>query len=260
MPGHTLAAVTDTRSRLAPNLVSSEDRTAAIVLLTATALLLVFEYWGRPGFYVSSGLRDWAAEVDGGRFAALADALGYVWWGLSSLVWRVLIPLAIGVWVLHLRPADLGYRLQGIARHLPAYGIAFVVMLPLLIWVSGFESFGTYYPFYERAVEGGAGLWVYWGGYALQFVGVEAFFRGYLTFGLAPRFGWLAVPIMTVPYTMIHFAKPMPEAVAAIGAGLVLGTLALRSRSWVPGVFLHVAVALTLDILVMARVGAIDLL
>jgi membrane protease YdiL (CAAX protease family) len=65
-------------------------------------------------------------------------------------------------------------------------------------------------------VEGGAGLWVYWAGYALQFVGVEAFFRGYLTFGLAPRFGWLAVPIMTVPYTMIHFAKPMPEAVALL--------------------------------------------
>jgi hypothetical protein len=36
--------------------------------------------------------------------------------------------------------------------------------------------------------------------------------------------------------------------------------MALRSRSWVPGVFLHVAVALTLDILVMARAGALDLI
>ncbi len=263
--GHTLATVTATRHRLAPDRLigaelTPEDRTAAIVLATATALLLVFEYWGRPGFYLSSGLRDRVASMDGGRFADLADALGYVWWGLSSMLWRVLVPLGIGVWVLHLRPADLGYRLVGIGRHLPAYGIAYLVMLPLLVWVSGFQSFGTFYPFYERAVEGGAGLWVYWAGYALQFVGVEAFFRGYLTFGLAPRFGWLAVPIMTVPYTMIHFAKPMPEAVAAIGAGLLLGTMALRSRSWVPGVFLHVAVALTLDILVMARAGAIDLI
>ncbi|CAN5522913.1 hypothetical protein BH24ACT7_BH24ACT7_14150 [soil metagenome] len=93
-------------------------------------------------------------------------------------------------------------------------------------------------------------------GYSIQFVGVEAFFRGFMTFGLARRFGWLAVPIMTVPYTMIHFAKPMPEAVAAIVAGLGLGALALRSRSWVPGVFLHVAVALTMDVLVLARAGA----
>ncbi len=235
----------------------ADDRTAAIVLVTATALLLVFEYWGRPGFYVSSGLGGWVARVDQGRFADLADAAGYLWWGLSSMLWRVLVPLALGVWVLRMRPADLGYRLRGIARHLPPYGIAYLVMLPLLILVSGFESFGTYYPFYERAVEGGAGLWVYWAGYAMQFVGVEAFFRGYLTFGLAPRFGWLAVPIMTVPYTMIHFAKPMPEAISAIAAGLALGTLALRSRSWVPGVFLHVAVAITLDVLVMLRAGAL---
>lgn len=251
--------VTDTRLRTGVVPLSTEDRDAVVVLLGATTLLLVFEYWGRPGFYVSSGLETWVADVAGGRFADLAEAAGYLWWGLSSLVWRVLLPLGIGVWVLHRRPADLGYRLRGIAPHLPAYGIAFLVMLPLLVWVSGFESFGTYYPFYDRAAEGGVGLVVYWTGYALQFVGVEAFFRGYLTFGLEPRFGWLAVPVMTVPYTMIHFAKPMPEAVAAIAAGLVLGTLALRSRSWVPGVLLHVAVAITMDVLVMARSGGLPL-
>lgn len=234
-----------------------EDRRAAQLLVAATALLLVFEYWGRPGFYVSSGVRQWVAGVDGGRFADLAEAIGYVWWGLSSLLWRVLVPLGVGVWLLRKRPVDLGYRLDGIARHLPVYGAVYLAMLPVLVWVSSFQSFADYYPFYPRAGEGGAGLWIYWGGYALQFVGVEAFFRGFLTFGLAARFGWLAVPMMTVPYTMIHFAKPMPEAVAAIVAGLGLGALALRSRSFVPGVFLHVAVALTMDVLVLARSGTL---
>jgi hypothetical protein len=33
--------------------------------------------------------------------------------------------------------------------------------------------------------------------------------------------------------------------------------MALRSRSWVPGVFLHIAVALTMDLLVLARTGAV---
>ncbi len=56
---------------------------------------------------------------------------------------------------------------------------------------------------------------------------------------------------------MIHFAKPMPEATAAIVAGLVLGVMALRSKSFVPGVFLHVGVALTMDLLVLARTGGL---
>ena len=94
-------------------------------------------------------------------------------------------------------------------------------------------------------------------GYAMQFVGVEAFFRGFMTFGLYRRFGLLSVVIMTIPYTMIHFSKPMPEAFAAIIAGLVLGVMALRSKSFVPGIVLHVAVAITMDLLVLWRVGAL---
>ncbi len=234
-----------------------EDRDAVVVLVSSTLLLLVFEYWGRPGFYRSVGLAGWVAGRDNATLADLVDAFGYVWWGLSSLVWRVLAPLAIGVWILRRRPSDLGYTVRGIAPHLPAYGLLYLVMLPLLIWASSFESFLTFYPFYDRAAEGGLGFWVYQAGYALQFLGVEAFFRGFMTFGLHPRLGWLAVPVMTIPYTMIHFGKPMPEAFAAVFAGLILGTMALRSRSFVPGFFLHVAVAITMDLLVLWRLGAL---
>ena len=237
--------------------LSAEDREASVVLVTATLLLLLFEYWGRPAFYTSSGLVAWVGDVRNGAYADVADAGAYLWWGLSSLLWRVAIPLAIGWVLLHRRPTELGFRLRGVGRHLPVYVAMYLVMLPVLVWVSGFDSFLRFYPFYERAGEGGAAFWVYEAGYALQFVGVEAFFRGFMVFGLAPRLGLLAVPIMTVPYTMIHFAKPMPEATAAIVAGLVLGWLALRTRSFVPGVFLHVAVALTMDVLVLARTGGL---
>ena len=47
----------------------------------------------------------------------------------------------------------------------------------------------------------------------------------------------LSIVVMTVPYTMIHFGKPMPEAIGAIFAGLILGYMALRSRSFVPESF-----------------------
>jgi hypothetical protein len=234
------------------------DREAAIVLVFATLSLLTFAYWGRPGWYNSSGLVDWVGRNIGGLFAEFPGVGGYVWWGVASLVARLGLPLVVIVWLLRRRPAEFGYRVRGIAPHVPMYVAFYLIMLPVLFWASSLESFRTFYPFYDRAGEGGAVFWLYEAGYLTQFVGVEAFFRGFLTFGLVRRFGILSIFVMTVPYTMIHFGKPMPEATAAVFAGLILGYMALRSRSFVPGVFLHAGVAITMDLLVLWRNGLLS--
>ena len=61
----------------------------------------------------------------------------------------------------------------------------------------------------------------------------------------------MAVPIMVVPYVAIHLTKPFAEAVGSIVAGTVLGALSLRTGSIWFGAFLHFAVALTIDLLVL---------
>ncbi len=257
MPTYTPTVLLD---RIVPRgdlTLAHEDRQPAIVLLSATVLLVMFFYWGRPGFYYDAGIVGWVRSNASVLVAGDLSVGAYLWWGSTSVVMRVLAPLAIIIWVLRERPEDFGFRLRGTSKHLPAYGAMYLVMLPILVVVSGTESFLTYYPFYDNAAQGGITFWLYELGYAFQFVGVEAFFRGFLTFGLYRRFGLLSVVIMTIPYTMIHFAKPMPEAFAAIIAGLVLGVMALRSKSFVPGIFLHVAVAITMDLLVLWRVGAL---
>ncbi len=233
------------------------DRDAFIVILAGTLLLFVFHYWGRPDFYVRSGLIDWVAGRGGGLLQEHPGVGAYLYWGGTSVVLRTLVPAGIIVWLIKESPRDYGFRLDGISKHFLPYALMFLLMLPVLFWASSFESFLNYYPFYDRAAEGGAAFWLYEIGYGLQFVGIEAFFRGFLTFGLAKRFGLLGIPLMTVPYVMIHFGKPAPEAFAAILAGLALGYLALRSKSFVPGIFLHVGVALTMDFLVLWRLGVL---
>jgi len=233
------------------------DRDAAVVIIGGTLLLYLFHYWGRPDYFVRSGLIDWVSANAGGTLGEYPGVGGYLYWGLTSLILRTLVPAGIILWLIGDSPRRWGYRIRGTLRHFPAYGLMYLIMLPLLVWVSSFDSFETYYPFYDRAAEGGSAFWLYELGYAFQFIGVEAFFRGFLTFGLARRFGLLGIAIMTVPYTMIHFGKPAPEAFAAIIAGLGLGYLALKSKSFVPGVFLHVSVAITMDLLVLWRVGAL---
>jgi hypothetical protein len=67
--------------------------------------------------------------------------------------------------------------------------------------------------------------------------------------------GSLSIPVMVVPYTMIHFHKPFPECLGAIVAGLVLGALALRFRTFWGGALLHILVAVSMDLLAVHRAG-----
>lgn len=57
-------------------------------------------------------------------------------------------------------------------------------------------------------------------------------------------------------YKAREYHKPLPEAMGAIVAGVVLGWLALRTRSIWGGVLLHVAVALSMDALALWRAAA----
>ena len=236
---------------------AAADRMAFIVIITGTLLLYVFRYWGRPEYFLRSGMVDWVSSGLGGPLETHPGVGAYLYWGATSLALRTLVPAGVIAWVIRESPRDWGFQLRGIRRHFRVYGVMYLVMFPILFWASGFASFRSYYPFYKEAADGGSAFWLYEIGYAFQFVGIEAFFRGFLTFGLTKRFGVLGIAIMTVPYTMIHFGKPAPEAFAAIIAGYVLGYLALRSKSFVPGIFLHVGVAVTMDVLVLWRAGAL---
>jgi membrane protease YdiL (CAAX protease family) len=62
---------------------------------------------------------------------------------------------------------------------------------------------------------------------------------------------------MAVPYCMIHYGKPYLETHGAIVAGVVLGSLAMRTRSIYAGFLVHVTVAFAMDFLSLMRRGAL---
>ena len=109
------------------------------------------------------------------------------------------------------------------------------------------------YPFYRLAARSAFDLVAWELLYAAQFLALEFFFRGFMLAGLRRSVGVHAIWIMVVPYTMIHFGKPLPETLGAIFAGLILGTLALRTKSIWSGVLIHVSVALNMDLLALGH-------
>lgn len=179
------------------------------------------------------------------------------WWAGTQIVAYLVLPLSVAG-LIGLRPRDLGWTWRGIGTHWTIYGAIFAVAVPFVIVASFSTAFQNQYPLLEvlpGQSEVFRDLVRWWPLYALQFVAIESFFRGFLVLGLAPRFGSMSVLVAVVPYMMIHFVKPPAEALASVVGGLVLGTLAFRTRSIVGGIAVHVGVAALMDVLALGHKG-----
>ncbi len=181
------------------------------------------------------------------------------WWAGSQVVFYLVVPMA-AVYLLGLRPADIGWRVRDTWNDGKKYLVLFAIAAPFVIVASTTAEFQDRYPLYE-IYRGQSDVWrdlsIWWPLYVAQFVAVETFFRGFLVLGLAPRIGRLSILVATVPYLMIHFVKPPVEALASIVGGLVMGTLAYRTKSVWWGVGLHVAVAALMDVMSLGHKGFI---
>ena len=203
-----------------------------------------------PGQHpVLFGLLSWMKPAQGtvtqSPYAELYQ-LGY--WAVAKIAAYLLIPvLAIA---LHpgLRFSQMGLSLRGFSRHLPLYFALFVPVLIAVIAVSFTDSFATYYPFYSQSTRAPFDFWTWEILYLLQFFALEFFFRGFALQTLRRWIGTSAVWVVLLPYVMIHFGKPMPETFAAILAGVVLGYLALWTRSIWAGFLIHAGVAISMDV------------
>ena len=229
-----------------------------MVALTLVAFILTFQdYYGRPEFYLRAihGVIDRHVRLhprsllDLGRWDEL-----YMrgWWGLTR-VGGYLLPLA--VWPIFFRRdslLDFGLRGRGFGAHAWIYALCVVVMVPVLILVSLQPDFADYYPMYKLAGRSWLDFLSWEFIYLAQFFGLELFFRGFWLRAMR-TFGSGAIWSMVVPYCMIHYGKPYLEASSAVIAGVVLGSLAMRTGSIYAGFLVHATIAVTMDILALDR-------
>ena len=241
------------------------DRKVIAVLLTACIILTLQQYVFRggsfdnlPGVLRWLGAEDLAERIDGLSYGSQERQLAQLlYWAAGSVINYVLIPALVVKLYLRERAADFGLKFRGIWRSSWLYLAMFLVMIGPLAFFSRTEAFQAKYPFY-RIWPGEPfwpRLWIWETAYICQFFALEFFFRGFLLHGLRHRLGFYAIFVMMVPYCMIHFQKPMPECLGAIGAGALLGFMSLKTRSIWLGACLHVAVALSMDFLALWHRG-----
>ena len=215
------------------------------VLATAAVVLTLIEYFGSRDTY-HSFVRSHFPGLLKQPYYALSQ---FYYWAGFRIVGYIAIPWLVVCALPGERIRDYGMSTRGLWRHLWIYGVLFAIILPALIMVSFTEPFQRTYPFYRQAARSWGDFFAWELAYALQFFALEVFFRGFLLHPLKRALGAHAISVMAVPYCMIHYNKPLAEVFGAIVAGVVLGTLSLRTRSIWCGVLIHVSVAVTMDLL-----------
>ncbi len=140
----------------------------------------------------------------------------------------------------------LGLSFNNFKQNFKPYLLILCFMLPIILLACMSPAFHNFYPLYRPP---SLKLWLLFElVYLSQYFSIEFFFRGFGLFRMEKIIPGKAVFIMTLPYALIHIHKPLPEAIGAIFAGIVLGLLALKSKSIWPGVLTHCIVALAADI------------
>jgi len=228
-----------------PQPTTGFDVRVLIVLIVVAVSLTLQEYVGQRDTF----MRLWPGDP-GDRVWHLQ---AFAWWTGWRVGGYLVLPALVVVFMPGERLRDYYISPRGFFRRLWIYLTLLLLVSPMVIIAATTKGFQLQYPFYKWANHSVYDLVAWELMYAAQFVSLEFFFRGFMLQALRRRFGSNAIFVMIVPYCMIHYGKPMAETFGAIGAGLILGTLAMRTRSIWGGVLIHVGVALSMDLLALGH-------
>lgn len=221
-----------------------------------------WDFWLKPGFWLVLFIFCFALSFDAFyHWYSLFDVdreLEYLSRKYVAKVTRAsiyIIPIAIYYFLKKNKGESFfGLTMKGFDKS--PYLIMMLIMTPLLIWASFDASFLRSYPTYNVGIAEahlGVSPWFtfipYEALYALTFLALEILFRGFIIFEMEKYLGEKVVIPMVVVYCTLHFGKPMMECISSIFGGFILGVIALRTRSVYGGVWVHIFIAVGMDLL-----------
>lgn len=207
------------------------DWKCAVILTVGVAMLAIVHYHPNP-----------LDLLEGYRL--------FSWQGLNLLLLFV-VPVLVITLIFREPLSDYGFKV-GDWRVWTRWLLVFVVVfIPIALIASRLPEFARYYPRYRPILANHWLIFASMGGWLVYFFAWEFFFRGFMLFGLGKRLGAIAIFIQTVPFVMAHFPKPELESWAAIIAGVALGVMAWRGKSFVGPWLVHWLAATSMDVFVV---------
>lgn len=230
-------------------LIKKDYKTLTNYKFYLKSLLFIAIYGISTGFYK---YRQWEFP---GLFHIEQNFVHRIMGQLKSTVF-IIIPLIIIKLLFDKKNVNGLYGLARSTKHLDAYLILFLLLLPFLIITSFTPDFLKAYPRFHPWIYEGVFNLPEWGtalifesAYSVDFIATELFFRGALVIGMTAIMGPKAILPMVAFYASIHFGKPIVETISSIFGGYILGVLAYQTKHIWGGVIVHIGIALTMEIM-----------
>ncbi len=232
------------------SMVAGLDRKALAVVAGGCALLGVYVYQGHPDFFLR-----WLAPTL--ALGAWEPWAAQCWQYAVAVVLMLAAPLAWWRWGERGQLASLGMGLGDARFGLRFTAAAMVVLIPVLWINAGSAEFQAEYPLVALSGASWRHFLAWQLCYAVYYFAWEFFFRGFLQLGMKARLGVMgALALQLSASTLLHIGKPQGETMAAVGAGLVFGLVALRARSFLYLFLLHWYVGCLTDLFCLIRSGS----
>ena len=153
----------------------------------------------------------------------------YKYW--DRVILYLVIPLLIIMILFRENPKEYGFSFGDWKLGLTYTILGIGLMAPVIYYLgSGDGSMKTYY---EKFLPG-----LPWTTF-IDLIGWEFFFRGWILFAYARKFGAEALWLQAVPFAIAHLTKPEIETLSTIFGGFAFGWVAYRTRSFVWPFLIH---------------------
>ncbi len=150
---------------------------------------------------------------------------------LDRVLLYLVIPLLVVLLIFRESPASYGFGIGDWRAGLALTALGILIMAPV-IWYLGTSDPGIS-DYYQSQVKG-----LPWTTF-LDLIGWEFFFRGWILFGYARKFGPEALWLQAVPFALAHIGKPEVETLSTIFGGFAFGWVAWRTRSFLYPFLIH---------------------
>ena len=169
--------------------------------------------------------------------------------GLGAFVIMFLIPIFIVRFIWNKPVTDFGLRLPELPWQALKLSLIIVLLsLPALFFFATKTSFQEYYLIKEKfnflfilAILANI----------IYYFSEEFLFRGFLLFGLFDKLKFHSFWITNLTFALFHLGKPFAEVPFAFALGMGLSYLSYKTKSFLPGVVVHIIMASILNTMIV---------
>jgi len=233
------------------NQTNTLDKKVFIIFLSVAVLQTISWYLTSRMFFRANFFEQY-------QFHPQIYLIEYLYWFVGDFITFFILPLLIIRLILSEKLSDYGIRIGDYKIGFKISSIFLAIMLSLVWFVSSSETFGNVYPHLNSARNSWNVFIIYEIGLFIYMIAWEFVWRGFMLFGLYEKFGLYSLFIQMVPFVILHNGKPILETFGAILAGLALGILALRTKSILYCVIVHMSVMFSIDLISTLRYRAND--